>query len=91
MNTLGIIMGTAIAGAMSLYSVHAKAAETCSGCIADYNTCIADGGSSATCWTCNNPRCLPPAVKPAASNALAIKEPGKDRLRTKQLKTAVKA
>lgn len=35
----------------------ALAVQDCKGCIAQYDKCIAAGGSWVTCWTCNNPTC----------------------------------
>ncbi|MET0254456.1 MAG: hypothetical protein ABW193_01605 [Luteibacter sp.] len=48
----------------------ALAAQDCAGCIRNYNNCIAAGGNSATCWTCNNPTCSPFGVRDSQHDTL---------------------
>jgi hypothetical protein len=51
-------------------STPVRAIETCDSCLSHYNVCMAAGGNSSTCWSCNNPRCLPPSSRDALQDAL---------------------
>ncbi|GAB3023172.1 hypothetical protein GCM10027285_01080 [Oleiagrimonas citrea] len=83
MGCLGFSGALAIAFVMMGFTTTASAMQTCQMCNEQYQFCIASGGSSTTCWTCNNPTCPPPLSakdKPAAKDhALATR--AKDRRR----------
>ena len=65
---LGVVGVLGVACAIASFSSTVKAAQTCSGCDADYQRCIDAGGTPAVCWTCNNPSCVPPLTdKPASA------------------------
>lgn len=66
--TPAIACGLMIAGFAT--STPVRAIETCDSCLSHYNTCMAAGGNSSTCWSCNNPRCLQPSARDALQDAL---------------------
>lgn len=51
-------------------SAPVQAAELCSNCIAHYNACMAAGGNSQTCWSCNNVTCIQPTAQDRLQDAL---------------------
>lgn len=51
-------------------STPASAMQLCSGCVAAYEKCVAAGGSTASCWKCNNPTCTPFGVKDSLGSAI---------------------
>ncbi|MBB6185029.1 hypothetical protein [Oleiagrimonas soli] len=66
MKKTGWIASLGFAGALAIgfivagFSTTAYAMQTCDSCNWQYQQCVAAGGSSASCWTCNNPTCIPP-------------------------------
>ncbi|HXP07166.1 MAG TPA: hypothetical protein VN828_01660 [Acidobacteriaceae bacterium] len=80
MKSFGFVVGMGIAGAMAMFSTQANAQMTCSICEANYEACIAAGGSNMSCWNCNNPLCPPPARSIQKSATLNNPVMKKDRV-----------
>lgn len=87
--TGAIACGLMIAGFGT--SAPVRAMETCESCISHYNGCIAAGGNSSTCWSCNNPRCLPPSSRNSLQDALGKLSPNKSDLLAPASKRTVAA
>lgn len=70
----GVLMVAGLA-----FSTPTLAAQTCAGCKADFDRCIAAGGNLESCWTCNNPTCSPFSSRDTLGSTL-------DRLSTNKSK-----
>lgn len=82
MKALGFIAAAMLFAVAAFSAPPVRAAQPCDSCYANYEACVAAGGTRAGCWVCNNNQCRPPTANlqgPSLSVSIEpVKRPEKD-------------